>query len=104
MEMTFASRLAALRRARGLSQRQTAAELGVSQALLSHYETGAREPGLAFVCRACDYYGVTADFLLGRSGHPGDLSLRQCRMFLQELQTTVERAGKALDNLEGERA
>jgi transcriptional regulator with XRE-family HTH domain len=38
-----------------------------SEIMLSHYENGAREPGLPFVCRACDYYGVTADYLLGRT-------------------------------------
>jgi hypothetical protein len=34
---------------------------------LSHYETGAREPGLPFIIRACDYYGVSSDFILGRT-------------------------------------
>ena len=63
----FSHNMAELRRARGIPQRRAAADLGISQALLSHYETGAREPGLAFVCRACDYYGVSADYLLGRS-------------------------------------
>lgn len=42
-------------------------ELGVSQALLSHYEKGIRECGLDFLIRAADYYGVSADYLLGRS-------------------------------------
>ncbi len=51
----------------GVSQRTAAGALGISQALLSHYENGIREPGLAFVVRACDYYGVSADFLLGRT-------------------------------------
>ncbi len=51
----------------GVSQRTAAGDLGISQALLSHYENGIREPGLAFVVRACDYYGVSADFLLGRT-------------------------------------
>ena len=32
-----------------MSQRKAAADLGISQALLSHYENGIREPGLAFV-------------------------------------------------------
>ena len=63
----FSRSLALLRRERGVSQRSAAKELGISQALLSHYENGAREPGLAFVRRACDYYNVSADFLLGRS-------------------------------------
>lgn len=59
--------LALLRREKGLSQRRAAAELGISQALLSHYEKGAREPGLSFVARAATYYNVSADFLLGLS-------------------------------------
>lgn len=63
----FARTLSLLRRERGVSQRLAAADLGISQALLSHYENGAREPGLAFVRKACDYYHVSADFLLGRS-------------------------------------
>ncbi len=66
-ETQFCRILAALRRQKGVSQRKAAADLRISQALLSHYENGAREPGLPFLCRACDYYGVTADYLLGRT-------------------------------------
>jgi len=65
----FPRTLALLRREKKVSQRAAAQALGVSQALLSHYENGAREPGLAFVRKACDYYGVSADFLLGLSMH-----------------------------------
>ena len=64
---TFSETMSALRRERGLSQRAAAADLNISQALLSHYENGAREPGLDFVRRACAYYGVSADYLLGIS-------------------------------------
>ena len=63
----FSRVLTLLRQEKGLSQRQAAKELGISQALLSHYEHAVREPGLPFVCRACDFYGVSADFLLGRT-------------------------------------
>ncbi len=63
----FSRSLALLRREKGVSQREAARELGISQALLSHYENGVREPGLLFVRKACDYYHVSADFLLGRS-------------------------------------
>ena len=63
----FARSLSLLRQEKGVSQRTAAKELGISQALLSHYEKGIREPGLAFVVKACDFYGVSADFLLGRS-------------------------------------
>ena len=67
MREDFARTLALLRQERGISQRQAAAAMGVSQALLSHYENGLREPGLNFVVKACDYYNVSADFLLGRT-------------------------------------
>lgn len=59
--------LALLRQEKGLSQRSAAKDLGISQALLSHYEKGAREPGLAFVAKAARYYNVSSDFLLGLS-------------------------------------
>ena len=63
----FSRTLSLLRQERGVSQRTAAGDLGISQALLSHYENGIREPGLAFVVRACDYYHVSADFMLGRT-------------------------------------
>lgn len=62
----FPAMLTLLRRERGLTQKQAAQDLGVSQALLSHYEKGIRECGLDFLIRAADYYGVSCDFLLGR--------------------------------------
>lgn len=67
MSSDFSRSLTLLRKERGVSQRSVAKDLGISQALLSHYENGIREPGLAFVIKACDYYGVSADFLLGRT-------------------------------------
>ena len=66
MKSAFAKKLSALRREKGLSQRQAATDLGISQALLSHYENDAREPKLEFVAKICDYYDVSADYLLGR--------------------------------------
>jgi len=74
MKSAFAEILSLLRRDKRLSQRCVATDLGISQALLSHYENGAREPKLDFVSKACDYYGVTADYILGRIGDQESLS------------------------------
>ena len=60
MNRKFPDILTSLRSERGISQRKAAADLGISQALLSHYENGVREPRLDFVVRVCDYYGVSA--------------------------------------------
>lgn len=67
MKSEFASILTKLRRERNLSQKKAADDLGISQALLSHYENGIREPKLEFIIRACDYYGVSTDYILGRT-------------------------------------
>ncbi|MDO4811570.1 MAG: helix-turn-helix transcriptional regulator [Eubacteriales bacterium] len=67
MVTDFSRTLSLLRQEKGLSQRKAAAALGISQALLSHYENGIREPGLAFVTKVCNFYHVSADYLLGRT-------------------------------------
>ena len=59
--------LTLLRKERCISQKQAASQLGISQALLSHYEKGIRECGLDFLVRTADFYGVSCDYLLGRS-------------------------------------
>ena len=71
----FASILSQLRKERGISQKKAASDLGISQALLSHYEKGIRECGLDFVIRCSEYYGVTTDYLLGVSNNRNGLDI-----------------------------
>lgn len=68
MASIFSKNLRLLRQENQLTQTTAAAALGISQALLSHYENDMREPGLAFINRVCDYYQVSSDYLLGRTG------------------------------------
>ena len=102
MNRTFPQTLSALRRERSISQRQAAADLNISQALLSHYENGAREPGLSFVCRACDYYQVSADYLLCRSDEPnGPAALAEsARRMLDSFDQLARTARTELEKLE----
>lgn len=67
MNTDFPRVLTLIRKERGISQKKAAADLGISQALLSHYEKGIRECGLLFLIRCADYYQVSCDYLLGRS-------------------------------------
>ncbi len=67
MNNDFPRILTLLRKEKGLTQKQAAADLNIAQALLSHYEKGKRECGLDFLVRAADYYKVSTDYLLGRS-------------------------------------
>lgn len=59
--------LTLLRKEKNISQKQAAEDLGVAQALLSHYEKGKRECGLEFLLKAAEYYNVSTDYLLGKS-------------------------------------
>ena len=67
MKSEFSRVITLLRKEKNISQKQAAAELGISQALLSHYENGIRECGLGFLVKCADFYGVSCDYLVGRS-------------------------------------
>lgn len=67
MDKSFPVILSELRKGKGISQKEAAEKLGVSQALLSHYEKGIRECSQSFLLKAADFYGVTCDYLLGKS-------------------------------------
>ncbi|MGN0490225.1 helix-turn-helix domain-containing protein [Ruminococcus sp.] len=67
MNSDFPRIITFLRKERGLSQKQVASDLGISQALLSHYEKGIRECGLDFLVKAAEYFEVSCDYLLGRT-------------------------------------
>ena len=67
MNKDFPRIITMLRKEKNLSQKQVSTDLGISQALLSHYEKGIRECGLDFLVRVAEYYNVSCDFLLGRT-------------------------------------
>ncbi|MCL2248043.1 MAG: helix-turn-helix transcriptional regulator [Oscillospiraceae bacterium] len=90
MKTIFAVRLAELRVERGMNQRQVSGDLGVSQAVLSHYENGLREPKLEFVLKLCSYYDVTSDYLLGRSDERADATTRLSDMICDKISTLEE--------------
>lgn len=79
MNHSFPRIITMLRKEKGLSQKSAADQLGISQALLSHYEKGVRECGLEFVVRIADFYDVSTDYLLGRTpsrhNQPASLAL-----------------------------
>ena len=49
------------------TQQQIADVLGTSQTMYARYERGANELPIRHLMKLCDYYHVSADYLLGRS-------------------------------------
>lgn len=76
MNSDFPRVITLLRKERGISQKNAAADLGISQALLSHYEKGIRECGLDFLVKTANYYNVSCDYLLGRSPEPAGKTIQ----------------------------
>lgn len=52
------------------SQDQCAKELGISRGALSFYENGERKPDAEILYRMCEYFSVSADYLLGITDVP----------------------------------
>ena len=65
--MKLKERMKELRTEKNLSQKKTAAELGIGITTYCRYELGEREPGASLLDQMADYYGVTVDYLLGRT-------------------------------------
>lgn len=60
-------RLRLLRKEQNLPQEKTAAEIGVGFSTYRRYETGERVPDADVLVRIADFYGVSLDYLVGRS-------------------------------------
>lgn len=58
-------RLSASRKNCGLSRKQVAAQIGVSESLIGLYETSARQPSLSVLIKLASLFHVTTDYLLG---------------------------------------
>lgn len=58
--------LASLRKGKGLSQKEVAAALGISQATYSTYERGRTEPPAELMIRLSFFYGVSVDVIMQR--------------------------------------
>lgn len=60
-------RLKFLRIAKKMTLREVAYGIGVSLMAYAHYEHGDREPSIETLRRLCDFFDVSADYLIGRS-------------------------------------
>lgn len=57
----------------GLTTVQLAQKMGVTQAAVSHWDAGKKVPGTETLYKLADLYGVTIDYLLGRSSDLGNM-------------------------------
>lgn len=70
MGFPYQRRLRDLREDHDKTQQDIADILDTSQTMYARYERGANELPLRHLLKLADYYGVSADYLLGRSNTP----------------------------------
>ncbi len=63
-------RLRQLRKSRRISQVRLALDLDMNQNTISRYENGEREADYATLIRLAEYFGVSVDYLIGRTDNP----------------------------------
>ena len=78
----FPAKLEGLRKARGIKRQEAADEIGITRATLENYEKGNRKPDIKTLATLCEYYNVSADYLLG-------IPLTVRRNTVSEIQKTI---------------
>lgn len=69
MSKEFQNRLRELRTAKGISQKQLGEIIGATYSAVSYWENGVNEPKVSYIIALCDYFDVSADYLLGRKDY-----------------------------------
>ena len=69
-EGVFQERLRLLRQKRGVSQRQVAEGLGITEVGYQNYEVGRREPAYKQLIAIAENFDVSLDYLVGRTDNP----------------------------------
>lgn len=67
---SFHSKLKKARANTGFTQREVAKETRIPQSTIANYETGRTEPDIENLGILADFYGVSADWLIGTRGEP----------------------------------
>ncbi|MBQ9150710.1 MAG: helix-turn-helix domain-containing protein [Clostridia bacterium] len=62
--MTLGQKITSLRKARGMTQEELSESIGVTRQTISKWEQDASTPDLEYLCKLCDLFGVTADYLI----------------------------------------
>ena len=92
----FQERLRRLRKERNLSQDEIGKSLNIDGRSVGNYESGNREPSLDTLVKLANFYGVSADYLLGRTDSRGIDSGREEVLILERLPDEARNEVKML--------
>lgn len=100
--LILGKRILELRKGCGMTQEKLAAEMGVSIAAVSKWETGVSIPDVLMLCALADFFRVSTDFLLGHDKASRYFLVCDDAMFMGSVMTDlISKEGfdaKAVDN------
>ena len=83
----------------GLMQKDVADSLGWPHTTFGNYVRNVRELDHAGICKVCDYFGCTADYLLGRSDNRYPSITEKQAAMLQSYENAIPDIQRAVDGL-----
>jgi len=69
-EKVFQERLRLTRNEKGVSQKQVADGVNITEVGYQNYEVGRRKPNFDVLISLADFFNVSLDYLVGRSDNP----------------------------------
>ena len=85
-----ATQLSDVRKKRQLTMKEVAEALDISLSAYQKYENGTRDVSTAMLSKIADFYGVTTDYLLGRStGEPDTLDTLAAEFNMSALEKKI---------------
>jgi len=67
---SFSEKIKQLRKAKGVTQKAVAEQIGILEQSYQKYEYGKHEPNHEITVKLADYFDVSTDYLLGRTDNP----------------------------------
>lgn len=93
-------RIRTLREETGISQADLAAKLNVSRMTLNNYENEKRVPDIDFAIDTANYFGVTVEYLSGRTEYRDkddmEVSLKKAEELFRTMEKLPQRASQSL--------
>lgn len=87
------NRLKALRKEKGITQKELSEAFNVAQNTVSGWESGNREPSKEFIKKLAEYFNVSTDYLLGFTDNPNILDKQK------ELNSSIDKLARDLEKV-----
>lgn len=91
----FSERLKKLIKERGVTQASVADEIGILKQSMSYYITANRPPSIETLKKLCEYFDVSADYLIGTNSEIEFLSNK-----IDELEKKLQAIKNMIDSKE----